>query len=191
MEMPSLLYFEHQIPTVFEGDLSAEEDVLQWLVLQKTEDTIETVNRNMLQVMMTEQQYLAVYFYKPACRACDAVLLELEHIDDDCDSFGIQMVKIQDPQFAKRYAIKTLPALVYFRNGNPLVYDGDLNDRSQLLSWMLDEDNRELVDQIERVNEAMLDRILDKGLYVAALFYDADCSDCDEVLRELENIDEL
>ena len=35
---------------------------------------------------------------------------------------------------------------------------------------MLDEDNRELVDQIERVNEAMLDRILDKGLYVAALF---------------------
>lgn len=34
------------------------------------------------------------------------------------------MVKIQDPQLAKRYGIKTFPALVYFRNGNPLLYDG-------------------------------------------------------------------
>jgi len=190
MEWPSLLYFERQIPTVFEGDLTAEEDVLQWLVLQKTEDTIETINRNMLQVMMQEQQYLAVYFYKPTCRACDTVLSELEQIDDECDNFGIQMVKIQDVQLAKRYGIKTLPALVYFRNGNPLIYDGDLKFGSQVLSWMLDEDNRELVDEIERVNEAMLDRIVDKSIYVAALFYEDDCADCDEVLRELENIDE-
>jgi len=34
------------------------------------------------------------------------------------------MVKIQDPQLAKRYSIKTFPALVYFRNGNPLLYEG-------------------------------------------------------------------
>ena len=44
------------------GDLLAEEDVLQWLVLQKTEDTIETVNRNMLEVMLEDTQYLAVFF---------------------------------------------------------------------------------------------------------------------------------
>ncbi len=44
--------------------------------------------------------------------------------DDDCDKYGIQMVKLQDPQLAKRYGIKTFPALVYFRNGNPLTYDG-------------------------------------------------------------------
>ncbi len=34
------------------------------------------------------------------------------------------MVKLQDPQLAKRYGIKTFPALVYFRNGNPLTYEG-------------------------------------------------------------------
>lgn len=61
---------------------------------------------------------------KPNCKACDQVLVELENIDDECDLFGIQMVKIQDPQLAKRYGIKTFPALVYFRNGNPLLYDG-------------------------------------------------------------------
>lgn len=53
------------------------------------------------------------------------MLLELENIDDECDLYGIQMVKIQDPQLAKRYGIKTFPALVYFRNGNPLLYDGN------------------------------------------------------------------
>lgn len=40
----------------------AEEDVLQWLILQKTEDRIETINRNMLEVMLEDTQYLAVFF---------------------------------------------------------------------------------------------------------------------------------
>ena len=46
--------------------------------------------------------------------------------DDECDLYGIQMVKLQDPQLVKRYGIKTFPSLVYFRNGNPLTYDGEV-----------------------------------------------------------------
>lgn len=61
---------------------------------------------------------------KPHCRACDIVLEELEHIDDECDIYGIHMVKIQDVPLAKRYGIRTFPALMYFRNGNPLLFDG-------------------------------------------------------------------
>lgn len=34
------------------------------------------------------------------------------------------MVKIQDVPLAKRYGIRTFPALLYFRNGNPLLFDG-------------------------------------------------------------------
>ena len=89
--------------------------------------------------------YFAV---KQNCRTCDQVLAELENIgerllnhspnnpfmkpflisaDDECDLYGIQMVKLQDPQLAKRYGIKTFPSLVYFRNGNPLTYDGKKN----------------------------------------------------------------
>lgn len=62
---------------------------------------------------------------KPNCKSCELALLELENIDDDTDQYGIHMVKIQDVQLAKRYGIKTFPALVYFRNGNPLIYDGE------------------------------------------------------------------
>lgn len=48
----------------FVGDLTAEEDVLQWLLLQKSEDRIELINRDMLEVMIEEAQYLAVFFCK-------------------------------------------------------------------------------------------------------------------------------
>jgi hypothetical protein len=58
------------------------------------------------------------------CHICEEILEGLENIDDECDVYGIHLVKIQDPQLAKRYSIKTFPALVYFRNGNPLLYEG-------------------------------------------------------------------
>lgn len=42
----------------------------------------------------------------------------------------------------KRYGIKTFPALVYFRNGNPLTFDGDLKSEESVLEWLVDDDNR-------------------------------------------------
>lgn len=85
------------------------------------------------------------------CNICDQILEGLELIDDECDVFGIHMVKIQDPQLAKRYSIKTFPALVYFRNGNPLLFEGDMQNEQSVLEWLIDDDNRELADEIEEV----------------------------------------
>ena len=39
---------------------------------------------------------------KQNCRTCDQVISELENIDDECDMYGIQMVKLKDPPLAKR-----------------------------------------------------------------------------------------
>lgn len=61
---------------------------------------------------------------KPHCRACEVALSELENIDDDADAYGIHVVRICDMTVSKRYGIKTFPALIYFRNGDPLIYDG-------------------------------------------------------------------
>lgn len=77
------------------------------------------------------------------CHICDEILEGLEKIDDECDVFGIHMVKIQDPQLAKRYSIKTFPAMVYFRNGNPLLFEGAFKQLKLLLinlnfKWQLD-----------------------------------------------------
>ncbi|XP_052121699.1 uncharacterized protein LOC113208203 [Frankliniella occidentalis] len=188
-DFPCLVYFENQIPNVFEGDLAEEEEVLQWLITQRTEDRIELITRVMLEAAVESTQYLAVYFYKSNCHTCDLILDGLEKVDDECDVYGIHMVKIQDPQLAKRYSIKTFPAMVYFRNGNPLLFEGDLQNEESVLEWLIDDDNRELADEIEEVNERMLERLLDESLYLAVLFYDDDCPECDDILEELEKID--
>ncbi|XP_037908220.1 uncharacterized protein LOC119649874 isoform X6 [Hermetia illucens] len=186
---PALVYFEQGVPNVFEGELHEEEEVLQWLITQKTEDRIELITRQMLETMVEETQYLAVYFYKINCNICDQILEGLELIDDECDIYGIHMVKIQDPQLAKRYSIKTFPALVYFRNGNPLLFEGDLQNEQSVLEWLIDDDNRELADEIEEVNERMLERLMDESPLLVVFFYDTDCPECEEILQELEEID--
>ncbi|XP_060875587.1 uncharacterized protein LOC132948913 isoform X1 [Metopolophium dirhodum] len=188
-KLPALVYFEHSVPNLFGGDLKEEEEVLQWLITQRTEDRIELVTRSMLESIVQETQYLAVYFYKQACHVCDQILEDLERVDDECDLYGIHMVKIQDPQLAKRYSIKTFPALVYFRNGNPLLYDGDLQNEESVLEWLIDDDNRELADEIEEVNSRMLERLLDESLLLAVFFYDENCEECGGILEELEIID--
>ncbi len=50
------------MPNVFEGDISAEEEVLDWLIEMKVESHIELITRSMLEAMVDEVQYLAVFF---------------------------------------------------------------------------------------------------------------------------------
>ncbi|KAL3277969.1 hypothetical protein HHI36_013309 [Cryptolaemus montrouzieri] len=188
-EFPVLMYFENGIGGIFEGDLQEEEEVLQWLIQQRTEDRIELITRVMLENLVEDTQYLAVYFYKQNCHICEQILEDLEQIDDECDVYGIHLVRIQDPQLAKRYSIKTFPALVYFRNGNPLLFEGDLQNEDSVLEWLTDDDNRELADEIESVNERMLTRLLNESPFLAVFYYDEDCPECDEILENLEEID--
>jgi len=187
---PALVFFKEGVPNLYEGDLTVEEEVLDWLTEMKVENHIELITRPMLETMVEETQYLAVFFYKQNCRTCDQVIAELENIDDECDMYGIQLVKLKDPPLAKRYGIKTFPALVYFRNGNPLTFDGDLKSEESVLEWLIDDDNRELEDEIEAVNFRMLDKLLETSPLMAVFFYDDECVECDAILEELETVDD-
>lgn len=67
-----------------------------------------------------------------------------------------------------------------------LLSSGDLRNEEAVLEWLIDDDNRELADEIEDVNARMLEKLIDDSPFLAVLFYDEDCDDCDEVLKELE-----
>jgi hypothetical protein len=62
--MPKLLYFEKGIPTVYEGKLENEEELLKWLERQTNSDEIEDVTNEMLDLIIEKMPLVAVLFCK-------------------------------------------------------------------------------------------------------------------------------
>lgn len=63
-DMPTLLYFEKGIPTVYEGNLEDEDSLLKWLEQQTTSDEIEDITDEMLDLILEKMPYVAVLFCK-------------------------------------------------------------------------------------------------------------------------------
>ena len=61
-EHQTKLIFQEGVPNLYEGDLTVEEEVLDWLTEMKVESHIELITRPMLETMVEETQYLAVFF---------------------------------------------------------------------------------------------------------------------------------
>lgn len=134
---------------VYDGDLMDDEKVLTWLTSQdvfEIKDEIEEVNRKMLEKLLDENDFVAVYFCKLIsyekndqgnhlvlyvisvdernCNSCKKVLDGLERIDQETDALDITFVKVSDPRYAKKYGVNKLPSLVYFRRKFPSIYRG-------------------------------------------------------------------
>ncbi|XP_017069169.1 uncharacterized protein LOC108106536 isoform X7 [Drosophila eugracilis] len=185
--IPAIVYFEKEIPNVYDGDLMDEEQILKWLLGQLERDEIEDVTDEMLDTMVKEGRVIAVLFYDNNDKKSQKVLEELENIDDECDALGITFVKIDNPEEAVEYGINKVPKLIYFEKGIPTIYEGNLEDEEKLLKWLTDQTSS---DQIEDITDEMLDLIIEKMPHVAVLFYDKDQKKSQKILAELENIDD-
>jgi hypothetical protein len=67
LNVPSLVYFRKKTPLIYDGDLTQEEKILQWLTSQdvfEIKNEIEEVNKKMLDKLLDENEYLAVFFCK-------------------------------------------------------------------------------------------------------------------------------
>ena len=61
----------------------------------------------------------------PDCPACDEAIKQLEQIDDDTDAVGVKFVKTDDAEFASEFGISEFPAILYFEDKEPSIYDGN------------------------------------------------------------------
>jgi len=104
------------------------------------EVSIEVVNEAKVDEILAENdRNLLVVFYDSAnrCPKCKVALEELEEIDDDLEATGyIEVVKSNDKHLAKELGVQTLPALVYYRRKEPIIYDGDFDDSADVLKWV-------------------------------------------------------
>lgn len=51
-----------------------------------------------------------------------------------------------------------------------MLFEGDLQNEVSVLEWLIDDDNRELADEIEAVNDRMLERLMDESVLLVVFF---------------------
>jgi len=170
-ELPALVYYRHNIPILYEGELTEEDDILEWLIQNRNsgdeEDIIEEVEFKSLEAMVSAVENIAVLFYNAKSTKMDQILESVETIDDDCDTRGVHFVKIADPAAAYHYGISTLPTLVYFKNSVPNLFDGELLDDEGVLQWLMTHFESA---EIEEVSSSMLGRLIRDTRNIVVIF---------------------
>ena len=94
---------------------------------------------------------------------------ELEHIDDELEEKGIELVKCSDKGVEREYGFSHVPLLIYFQNEIPNAYDGELDDESEVLKWLFDTMAKS---EIEEVTGPVLDVLIERLDNLAVIFFD-------------------
>ena len=123
----------------------------------------------MLENILAEEDDAFVFFYDDHDAEAHTILEELEDIDEKLDKQDLTMVKISDKGAREAFGIeKFSPALVYFEDGVPELYEGDLFNDNAVMKWMKAELKQE---EIKEVTVPMLERLIERGKTMAVLFY--------------------
>ncbi len=64
-KVPAFVYFEDNIPTLYDEDPQDPRALVEWIEEQRTSDAIEVVTEEILQHLVQTQDYLAVFFTGP------------------------------------------------------------------------------------------------------------------------------
>ena len=94
-------------------------------------------------------------------------LTELENIDDDVERQKIKMSKTTDASFAEEVGVDTYPALVFFKDGVPNLYEGDLGVEEEVLDWLTE---MKVESHIELITRPMLETMVEETQYLAVFF---------------------
>ena len=81
----------------------------------------------------------------------------------------IKLVKIDDPEEALEYGLKQLPSLVFFENQMPNMFDGNLENSKQVMTWITE---IAMEDKIELVSGAMLEKLVEEKTNLAVFVHD-------------------
>lgn len=150
---------------------------------------LESVNDDELLNLFRTEKYVVVLFTKKDCEECDNYENELIHLREDLvDTLNAWVVKAHNSQLVRLYNPTKEPALVFFRHGIPLLYDGPLNDELILHTFT---NNKEPVvkelsdDNFEHLTQAASGATTGDWLI---MFYSTDCVDCQRLQARWEAV---
>lgn len=91
----------------------------------------------------------------------------MENVDDDLDMENIIIVRVSNDAVAKVLGIDHLPALIYYENKIPAIYEGDLINEEEVLKWLVEQKNSAT---IEEVTDEILANMIHEHEYVVVYF---------------------
>jgi len=139
-----------------------------------------------LEIMVENVDNLLVYFYDNT-RMSSKVLDVMETIDDDCDNMDVVFVAVKDKTLAAKYNIDEFPTLMFFKNQIPSVYDEDMENPGEVLTWLSDLMTGA---DIEQITNDILDKFIATKSYLAVVFFKEDHQKSTDALQVLEEIDD-
>ena len=192
--IPSLVYFENGVPSVYTGELKNADSILGWITQELQQQVIKELKDEVLESVQDRLEFVAVIYYNKDSTHDLDILAQLETVDDECKENDINVVKTSDQDLWQSLGIEDSPVMVYYENDVPFIYPhqgSGLADEVQVLRWLVAQRNSAA---IEEVTDAMLDGIIEDHEYVAVLFTglcadDEDREKCRKVVDHLERID--
>ncbi|CAB4060592.1 unnamed protein product [Lepeophtheirus salmonis] len=172
-------------------DVLAREDYFSGL----RHEIIEEVHEQQLEKVVTNQDFVGVFWYARKCKKCESGLKILETLVEEAEKFSVTLLKINDKRLARiSYGIEKFPTLTFFKDGElSEVYRGNLDDPEKILEFLTRRESLILPDKIELVNRETLKMIVEEdkpgGSFVATLIFD-DSDESIGVLSKLETIDD-
>lgn len=157
--------------------------------LSCTTAKLEVVNDEELLSLIRTEKYVIVLFTKKDCEACDNYENELTALREDIvDSLNAWVVKATASQLVRLYSPTNEPALVFFRHGVPLLYDGPINDELILHTFTSNKEPtvKELTDEtFEHLTQAATGATTGDWF---VMFYTTECVDCQRLQARWEAV---
>ncbi|KAK7867154.1 hypothetical protein R5R35_013633 [Gryllus longicercus] len=150
---------------------------------------LETVDDEELMNLFRNEKYVVVLFTKKDCEECDKYENELIHLREDLvDTLNAWVVKAHNSQLVRLYNPSKEPALVFFRHGVPLLYDGPLDDELILHTFTSNKEPnvKELSDEnFEHLTQASSGATTGDWFI---MFYSTECVDCQRLQARWEAV---
>ncbi|KOC70315.1 Thioredoxin domain-containing protein [Habropoda laboriosa] len=151
--------------------------------------SLETVSDEELINLIKTEKYVVVLFTNKDCEACDNYENEMIHLREDLvNSLSAWVIKAVDSQLLRLYSANKEPALVFFRHGMPLLYDGPLNDEEIFIMFT---ENKEPT--VKELTDDTFEHLTQASSGAAAgdwfvMFYSTDCVECVRMIARWEAV---
>ncbi|XP_045765225.1 thioredoxin domain-containing protein [Maniola jurtina] len=163
--------------------------LLCFIIVKVQSQTLQNVSDDELLQLIKEEEKLIVLFSKPNCDVCNKLEQNLDSMYDDfVKHMNALTVKAVNSHLSRLYSPTKEPAVVFFRHGVPLLYDGEPGENE--LYGFLEKNQtpavKELTDKIfEHMTQAATGATTGDWF---VMFYGASCVECQRLHAVWESV---